>query len=298
MMETTKHRDYIDQAEDHRDLLQELIALAKNPESVDLGLDLEAEKKEAEAHFRRSQVLTKLKDLTGFDFAVYDASQMPGAAGFVKTNGEQTIYISDQTLDNPAFADHVAKHEAYHLRTMLVLPVETDFTAEHFDTLDHYLPTSFTENQFYLEGFNEALTAKNDEQDESVTAYGLNVAAAKQLEALALSATGKSLMMAFETGNHQAFAKILKVTTDRLMLHEALEAGDYDSEHKASLKQTLKKHEEPVSNPEKAAVIVEAWDAPLKAEKLKTLLQNDDNGAIKSLIETQLETEKKLALAA
>ncbi|NCP67437.1 hypothetical protein GW756_02040 [bacterium] len=290
-MEAVKQPDYRERAEQTYEAVQALLKLSQNPEIKELGLDLEAEKNKAERGLRRAQLLTKLKDATGFNFAVYEGSLMPGAAGFVKTNGEQTIYIAEHTLDEPAFADHVAKHEAYHLKTMLFLPVETDFSAEHFLALNLYLPEKFENNEFYLEGFNEWLTANHDEQGEEVTAYGAHVAAAKQLEALAYGATGESLMNCFETGDSLGFARILKTTTDRLMLHEALEAGEYEDSEKAALRPFIKLYPEPVASPEKAEVIIESWSAKMKADKLKELLLNGEMDELKETIESQRAKE-------
>lgn len=279
-METIAHRDYVKNAENNYDLANQLAELARSPESFEGGLTLAeiAEvKKEAEAQMRRANLIERLSGMTGFDFAVYDATEMPETAGFVKTNGEQTIYISNQTLDNPTFADHVAKHEAYHLKTMLVLPVETGFTNEYFATLDRYLPKSFKENEFYLEGFNEWLTANNDEQGVEVTAYGPNVKAAQQLEALARSATGESLMGKFETGDYHGFARVLKTTTDRLMLHEALVRTDLSESEKKSLAVNVKICTEPIDSSEKADLVVDNWISTIKAQAVKKALLSSDS---------------------
>jgi hypothetical protein len=291
-MEAIKHPDYVASAEQTHEVVQALLKLAQNPEIKELGLDLELEKQEAEKHLRRAKLLTKLKEMTGFDFAVYDGAEMPGAAGFVKTNGEQTIYIAESVLDTPAFADHVAKHEAYHLKTMLVLPVTPDFSGDHFSTLNKYTPEAFENNAFYLEGFNEWLTANHDEQDESVTAYGPNVDAAKHLDALAYGATNKSLMDCFESGQYQGFAQILKSTVDRLMLYEAVAEGDYDADEKAALKPFIKLYSDPVASPEKADVIIESWSAKLKADTLKELLLDDEIETLNEMIASQQKSER------
>ncbi len=296
-MEAVKHHDYNERAEQTYEAVQALLKLVQNPETRALDLDLETEKKNAETNLKRAKLLTNLKERAGFNFAVYDSAEMPGAAGFVKTNGEKTIYIAEQVLDDPAFADHVAKHEAFHLKTMFVLPLDPTFSQDHFSTLNHYLPKDFENNEFYLEGFNEWLTANNDEQDESATAYGLNVAAAKQLEALGYSATGDSLMEAFKTGNYKSFARILKTTTDRLMLYEALETGEYSDTEKDQLKPYLKLYPESVASPEKAAIIIESWNAKLKAEKLKQLLSKDRFADLTGEIAAQQAQEKKLSMA-
>ncbi len=297
-MESLNHRHYREKAEGRVSAFEALADLANHPEAREIGLDIKAEQAEAERDLARADLLDRLARMTGFPFAVYAGHEMPGAAAFVKTNGEKIIYIADHVLDDPDFADHVAKHEAFHLKTLLILPVETDFTPTHFETLNRYLPETFKNNVFYLEGLNEWLTSLNDNLDESVTAYSSNVAAAKQLEALAFGATGESLMEAFKTGNGHNFARVLKTTTDRLMLHEALETGDYTDFEKARLKTYIKLYPEPVNGPEKAELIIETWQAKLTADALKAQIRNGQVTAAAKAAISQRAMERKERLAA
>jgi|GEM_PF-3808882 len=296
-METIAQRDYEEKAQQRLKAFDALEDLVRNPESVDIGLDVAAEKEKAELDLQRADLLNRLSAMTGYPFAVYDGAEMPGAAGFVLTNGEKTIYIAEHVLDDPNFADHVAKHEAYHLNTMLVLPVAPDFGEEHFKTLDNYLPETFKNNTFYLEGFNEWLTANNDEQGVEVTAYGPNVKAAQHLEALAVSATGESLMSKFKAGDYHGFAETLKITTDRLMLHEALQRAEVTESEKLSLRLNIKAHKDPINSSEKADLAVDNWVSAVKASKIKKALLSGDSELLASLVKEVKEPHPQLLVA-
>lgn len=265
-METYNHVDYIKNAQDTHELLLD-------PE---VSEELEpAARQEIQKVWRRAQLLRKLVQVTGYPFEVYDGVDMPNAAGFV-VPGKKTVHIAEHVLDNPKFAEHVSEHEADHLRTMLVLPVDTDFTQEHFNTLARFLPVRFEENTFYLEGFNEALTRSKKGEGNRATAYDQNVRAAYHLESLAFSATGESLMNAFKQGAYDDFSRILKQATDRLMLYESLKDSEAPDTEYRHLLPSIKNCDEPVGSPQKADVMVDVFWSRLKAERMKSAIKKGD----------------------
>jgi len=172
---------------------------------------------------KRNQVIQKLSSLTGYD-VVADFNAPKHVAGYVKTTGDKSIYISNETLDDPVFSEYVLKHESNHLDTMFFLPVEDNFSEDHnkiIETLTGHLFLQEDED-FFLEGFND-LKTKNEKSGNEKSGYSENIRAVEILNNCSQKILGSDkLMESFKKADIVNFAKNLQILSNRLLLFNQL----------------------------------------------------------------------------
>jgi hypothetical protein len=173
----------------------------------------------------RIDAATVLESIRGIhsDIRIVTDGAPAYAAGFVESGASASgpMYITEQTLEDPTFARHVAIHEKGHLTSGIYgLPILTTFTENHFGSIADALGFDMHTTDL-VEGFNEFNTIRQDRRDGRVAYLQKEVPAAEKLEKLCLEVLKISLADLFEKGNKLAFAETLKKLADKLLLRTA-----------------------------------------------------------------------------
>jgi hypothetical protein len=156
---------------------------------------------------RRAEVHRRLEDtVIGKKIAVANDNSEKNVGGFV-TLDDNKIHITEEIMDDPDLAKKVAQHEDGHVEHnnagIRKIDFKENLEEEAYKTIKEYLAGyGFDLDQVnFIEGFNEAKTARKFGKNEKC-AYNLKeVPAVERLEELCMKELGQSVIDAFTQNN-------------------------------------------------------------------------------------------------
>lgn len=168
----------------------------------------------------RALILKEVEAATGLEFAVASNDGPTKTAAFVTTDNFRP-HIVEQTLDQPDFAIHAAKHEAMHIKSRITsLTPKNILTPENLDQLAKKTQIKNLGDVDLMEGFNELATIEEHNSDQKSGYSEVEVPAARQLEDLAQDYLGISLLKTYISGDKQRFSEQLNRLCEALEIEE------------------------------------------------------------------------------
>lgn len=157
----------------------------------------------------RALILQEIESATGLEFAVASNNGPTKTAAFVTTDNFRP-HIVEQTLDQPDFAIHAAKHEAMHIKSRITaLRASEILQPEKLKKLTEKTEIANLGEVDLMEGFNELATIEEHNSNQESGYSEVEVPAARQLEDLAQDYLGISLLKTYISGDQRRFAEQL-----------------------------------------------------------------------------------------